>query len=249
MIKNISKLTKDDIQNIKLIVLDVDGVLVPRGTIIEQDGNETYYETKRISDKNINLIKSLYDRGFLINISSGRSLTMLMDMFRDILPYVSLTYENGSATWISGKVYQHLNSFEHIYPLYKILGAIKHKNIKGWEPKEHIITIHCEDRVKKIEDIMEPIENMYCIWNKEAYDIGMKEKQTKGNGLKYLMYLNRLASRNVLAIGDNLNDKELIDVAGVRITADKTRLDGDFWIDLEGKELPATILMKKLLML
>jgi len=35
----IDKLKKSDLENIKLIVFDVDGILVPRGTKIYQNGN------------------------------------------------------------------------------------------------------------------------------------------------------------------------------------------------------------------
>ena len=46
--KPISELTKEDLKKIKLIVFDVDGVLVPRGTKIKQRGNVTTLETKTI---------------------------------------------------------------------------------------------------------------------------------------------------------------------------------------------------------
>jgi len=49
--KPISELTKKDLKKIKLIVFDVDGVLVPKGTRIKQDGNVTTLETKRIEKK------------------------------------------------------------------------------------------------------------------------------------------------------------------------------------------------------
>ena len=97
-----------------MIVLDVDGVLVPRGTKIKQVGNITTLETKIIAKKQIEQIRRLYKKGFLINISSGRGLYMLQEMFRGILPFVSLTYENGSATWYQGKIHQHVNSFKYL---------------------------------------------------------------------------------------------------------------------------------------
>ena len=54
--KYITEMTKKDIKNIRLIVLDVDGVLVPRGTKIKQEGNTTTLETKRIAEKQIEQI-------------------------------------------------------------------------------------------------------------------------------------------------------------------------------------------------
>ena len=53
----ITSLTKEAIKNIKLIVLDVDGVLVPRGTKIKQFGNKTIFETKKIGGREIEMIK------------------------------------------------------------------------------------------------------------------------------------------------------------------------------------------------
>ena len=161
----ISNLTKKDLKNIKLIVFDVDGVLVRRGTKIKQKGNITTLETKKIEDIQIKQIKKLIKLGFKININSGRGLYMLQEMFREILPYTSLTYENGSATWNNGKIYQHINSFNKLHKIFFKLKTVKHKDIKGFEPKEFIITIHCKKRVKKIENILSKQKGIYYIWN------------------------------------------------------------------------------------
>lgn len=238
----INEMNQADFKNIKLIVFDVDGVLVPRGTIIEQKDTRTMFETKRIATEEIQFIKQLYEQGYLINISSGRSLYMLMDMFRSILPFVSLTYENGSATWYKGKIIQHFNSFDMLKDIYTELSTVSHHSIKGWEPKEFIITIHCVNRVEQIEIISNKYPNLYCLWNGEAYDIGMRTEQTKGKGLIQLIKMFDISKENVIAIGDNLNDKELLEEAGIKITADKTRLTGDFYIPF-----PAETLMRKLL--
>src|SRR3989344_2503571 len=112
--KPISEFSKKDLQKIKMIVFDVDGVLVPRGTKIKQVGNTTTLNTKVIHTRQIEQIRELNKRGFLINISSGRGLYMLQEMFRAVLPFVSLTFENGSATWHKGRIYQHTNSFKHL---------------------------------------------------------------------------------------------------------------------------------------
>src|SRR3989338_10879678 len=133
-------LTKERIKEIKLVVFDVDGVLVPRGTKIKQVGNTTTLETKEILPKQIEQIKMLNEKGFMININSGRGLYMLQEMFREILPFVSLTYENGSATWYKGKIFQHINSFEPMRTVFSELKriAFKNKNVRGFEPKEFI---------------------------------------------------------------------------------------------------------------
>ena len=245
--KHISEMSRKDITGIKLLVFDVDGVLVPRGTKIKQKGNITTFQTKKIASTQIEQIKKLHRRGIHININSGRGLYMLQEMFREVLPFVSLTYENGSATWFKGKIIQHINSFTSLKDIYSVLKRITHKNIKGFEPKEFIITIHCTNRVKEIEKVVGREKKLYHLWNKEAYDIGIKGKQVKSVGLRKLMKILDIKKKNVLVIGDNYNDADTLAVAGVSVTADKSRVEGDFYVELTGKQLPADILMEKLL--
>ena len=245
--KPLEQLSKEDLRPIKMIVLDVDGVLVPRGTKIKQVGNTTTLQTKVIHKKQIEQIKQLHKKGFLINISSGRGLYMLQEMFREILPFVSLTYENGSATWYKGKIYQHVNSFEYFRDIFPKLKKIGNKNIKGFEPKEFIITIHCKEKIKAIEDVVKKDRNLCTVWNGEAYDILIKKDQTKAVGLKRVIKLFKLQKKNVMAIGDNYNDQELLEESGMPISADKSRVQGKFFVPLKGEFLPADKLMQKVL--
>ncbi|MEK7539508.1 MAG: HAD-IIB family hydrolase [Patescibacteria group bacterium] len=245
----LNKLSKKDLKQIKMIVFDVDGVLVLRGTKIKQIGNTTTLQTKVINERQIEQIKELNKIGFLINISSGRGLYMLQEMFRGILPFVSLTYENGSATWYKGKIYQHINSFKYtrdVFPKLKKV-ANKNRNVKGFEPKEFIITIHCKKQIKEIEEIVKKEKGLVTVWNGEAYDVLVEKAQTKALGLKQVMKIFKLKKQNVMAIGDNYNDSELLKESGIPISADKTRVPGKFYIPLEGKFLPADKLMQKIL--
>ena len=245
--KPLKEMKARDIKNIKLIVFDVDGIIVPRGTEIQQRGDYLKVKIKKIPKSEIELIKQLHKGGFQISINSGRGLYMLEKMFFEILPFVNLTYENGSATWLKGKVYQHVNSFSKLREVEEELRKIKSKAIKGFEPKEFTITIHCSKRVKAIEKIISKYKQLYRIWNSEAYDIGLKNSQTKLVGLKRLISLLKLKKKNVLAIGDNYNDKEMLNGAGVSISADKRRLKADFFVELSRKTLPAERLMIKIL--
>ncbi len=247
--KPLNQMRREDLNKIKMIVFDVDGVLVLRGTKIKQVGNTTTLETKVIAKKQIEQIKKLNKKGLLINISSGRGLYMMQEMFRDVLPFVSLTYENGSATWYQGKIYQHINSFKSLRGVLPKLKKIadKNKEVKGFEPKEFIITLHCKKRIKKIEEIVKKERGLYTIWNGEAYDIGIKKDQTKALGLRSVIRIFKLKKENVMVIGDNYNDQELLNASGVSISADKTRVKGKFFIPLLGKSLPADILMQKIL--
>lgn len=247
--KPLYELSKEDLAPIKLIVFDVDGVLVPRGTKIQQDGNILTLETKKIAQRQIDQIIELCDLGFYINIASGRSLTMLMEMFRPILDYVSLTFENGSASWAGGNIIQHVNSYRYFGSLYKKLSDLSDEAIKGFEPKEHIITLHAYNRIPDIDYLIPELERqkVYTIWNGEAYDFGVIDKQTKAVGLQAIMNVLKIKRHNVLAIGDNLNDKEMLSMAGVAVTADKSKVEGDFWVPLEGIHLPADALIQRIL--
>jgi HAD superfamily hydrolase (TIGR01484 family) len=245
----IKELTNKRLSKIKMIVFDVDGVLVPRGTKIKQVGNTTILKTKLIEKKQIEQIRELNKNGFLINISSGRGLYMLQEMFREVLPFVSLTYENGSATWYKGKIYQHINSFQYLKDVFPKLKQVVNKNIKGFEPKEFIITVHCARKVKEIERIVGKDKNLYTVWNGEAYDIGIKKDQTKAIGLRRVTKLFKLAKENIMAIGDNYNDRELLQESGIAVSADKNRVKGKFYIPLKGKFLPADKLMQRILLL
>src|SRR3989338_9593711 len=248
---HLSQFSKKELEPIRMIVFDVDGVLVPRGTKIKQVGNTTTLETKVIHEKQIEQIKKIYEAGFLINISSGRGLYMLQEMFRGILPFVSLTYENGSATWYKGKIYQHVNSFEYLKDVFpKLVQAAKnHKDVKGFEPKEFIITIHCQKQIKEIEEIVKKEKGLTTIWNGEAYDIQIDKDQTKAVGLRHVIEIFKLDRKNVMAIGDNYNDHEMLEESGMPISADKTRVGGKFYVPLNGKFLPADLLMQKILLL
>lgn len=249
--KPLEEMTIKDISKVKMVVFDVDGVIVPRGTKIKQKGNTTTLETKIIAQKQIEQIKELHNMGFLINISSGRGLYMLQEMFREILPFVSLTYENGSATWYRGQIYQHINSFEYFQNIYPILKekALKNKFVKGFEPKEFIITIHCEKRVKEIEEIVKKDKNLTTVWNGEAYDILIDKKQTKALGIKNLMKIFNIKKENIMIMGDNYNDQEMLNEGGLPVSADKSRVNGKFYVPLNGKFLPADNLMQKIISL
>jgi HAD superfamily hydrolase (TIGR01484 family) len=249
--KPLEEMTIKDISKVKMVVFDVDGVIVPRGTKIKQKGNTTTLETKTIAQKQIEQIKQLHNMGFLINISSGRGLYMLQEMFREILPFVSLTYENGSATWYRGQIYQHINSFEYFQNIYPILKekALKNKLVKGFEPKEFIITIHCEKRVKEIEEIVKKDKNLTTVWNGEAYDILIDKKQTKALGIKNLMKIFNIKKENIMIMGDNYNDQEMLNEGGLPVSADKSRVNGKFYVPLNGKFLPADNLMQKIISL
>lgn len=243
--KSFELATREELKKIKMLVFDVDGVLVPRGTKIEQKGDMLKLQIKKMSPNGIELMRKLNEKGFLLNVNSGRGLYYLQEMFREVLPFASLTYENGSATWSKGKIYQHVNSFEKLHKLLSELREIRDTKILGFEPKEFIITIHCKSQVAKLEEILKKEKEIYWIWNGEAYDIGLKEIQTKAVGLKDVLEIFKLKKENVLGVGDNFNDKELLESVGIAVSADHERVSGGFFVPLKGKILPAEVVMRK----
>lgn len=235
--------TKEQLSKIKFIILDIDGVSVPRGTKIREVSHSLKMKVREIPRREIDQIKELSKKGYYIGVNSGRGLYMLQDMFHDVLPSLIITYENGSATWHRGKIYQHANGFKKLHPIICDLRKIKHPDIKGFEPKEFIITIHCEKRIKKIENIVSKHKGVYWIWNDEAYDIGIEGKQTKSRGLREVMKIFGFNKENILFVGDNYNDISLQKEVGIVVSADKSRLKGDFYVDMNRKKFPAEQVM------
>lgn len=235
--------TKEQLKKIKFIILDIDGVTVPRGTKIKEVSHNLKIKIREIPKKEIEQIKQLSKRGYLIGINSGRGLYMLQDMFHHVLEHIIITYENGSATWYKGKIYQHVNGFDKLGAVLEKLRDIKNKNIKGFEPKEFIITIHCKKRIKAIEQTVSKFKGVYWIWNDEAYDIGVKNKQTKSRGLKQVMKILKLKKENIMFVGDNYNDVSLEKDVGIIVSADKSRLKGDFYVKMDKKHFPAEQVM------
>jgi HAD superfamily hydrolase (TIGR01484 family) len=243
--KKVSELvpTKDQLKKIKFIILDIDGVTVPRGTKIRHISENLKMRVREIPKKEIQQIRQLAKKGYLIGINSGRGLYLLQEIFHDILSYLVITYENGSATWYKGKIYQHVNGFKKLDPILEELRKINHKDIKGFEPKEFIITVHCKKRIKAIEKVVSKFKGVYWIWNDEAYDIGIKNLQTKARGLAQVMKLLKLKKENVLFVGDNYNDVSLGKAAGITVSADKTRLKGNYYVSMNKKKFPAAQVM------
>jgi len=226
--KTLSQLTKNDIKDIKLLCLDCDGVTVERGTYVQENQNELVVRTKTLTaqfSQKLNLLK----KRFLIIFSSGRTPLYLARMYEKVLwENVILQGENGIISVYEGKVFQ---SAEYPLRLLKIITKIKNdirqlsqvdNRISGFEPKQFLLTVHCQSEVPLIRKIIQKydIQNeFYCLWNNEAYDIAPK-LFNKGLGLKFLITKLNLKMDNVLALGNDLNDREMVEWAGIGITTD-----------------------------
>jgi len=252
--KSLTKLTKKDVENIKLVCFDCDGVTVRRGTEVEEKGNELKVKTYTLSDS---LLKKLVilKKQFHINFSSGRSLLYLDRMFGKVLwDNASLQGENGIFTLINGEVIQHEKfSKERLEQINNMKVAIRNlmktnKNIRGFEPKQFLITPHCWKEVPEIREIVKRYDTKdeyYCLWNGEAYDIGLKWLN-KGNGLKHLAKFLKIDMKQTMSIGNGPNDVEMVKYAGIGVTTDPNEIKGDFYtigkLHLGGEELVDTLL-------
>lgn len=245
----ITELAAEDIQNIKLIIFDCDGVTVKKGTEIEETETTLVIRTSTLSDSMLGKLERL-KKFYHLNFSSGRSLLYLERMYGKILwNNASLTGENGIFTLINGRVIQHeffslkdLNIIRNIKSEIRDLARTE-KKIRGFEPKQFLITVHCWQEVPEIPMILKKFdqeERYYCWWNEEAYDIGLKTL-TKGSGIKNICDLLGVAIKNTIAIGNGPNDKGMVEVAGIGITTEPKLLKADFYTTglqyLGGEEL------------
>jgi HAD superfamily hydrolase (TIGR01484 family) len=245
----LTDLKRDDIKDIKVICFDCDGVTVERGTEIEEKGQSLRVETHSLSDS---LLKKLLvlKKHFHISFSSGRSLLYLDRMYGRVLwENASLQGENGIFTLINGQVIQH----EKFSPeLLEKIGEMKlaiaelaktNKDIRGFEPKQFLITPHCWKEVPEIEAIVKKYDTkdeFYCIWNGEAYDIAPR-RLNKGMALRNLAKLLKINIAQTMSIGNGPNDREMVETAGIGVTTDPKELPADFHtigeLHLGGEEL------------
>lgn len=234
--KPLTELSKKDIEKIKLVCFDCDGVTVKKGTDIRETETTLVVKTATLSEEMLRKLLLLKKR-YHINFSSGRSLLYLERMYGKVLwDNSSLTGENGIFTLIDGRVVQH----EYFSPVdLEIIRNIKldvrvlaknNKKIRGFEPKQFLISIHCWEEVPEIYEILKKYDQndrYYCWWNGEAFDICLKSI-TKSSGLRRLCEYLKINSKDTIAIGNGPNDKDLVDLAGIGVTTEPDKLETDF---------------------
>ena len=157
--KSITELTREDIKNLKIICFDCDGVTIKRGTEIEETETTLNVKTHNLSGELLEKIIRLKEH-FHVNFSSGRSLLYLDRMFGKVLwDNASLTGEIGIFTLIDGQVIQHekfdRETLEKINQMKVAIRELskRNKDIRGFEPKQFLITVHAWKEVPEIEEI------------------------------------------------------------------------------------------------
>jgi len=252
--KSISDLTSDQISHIKLISFDSDGVLVKKGTDINQSTDGSFSQkTNFLSPAVLDKLKILKKRFHLV-INSGRSSLYLSQIYQDILwNNVTLISEIGAFLTGSGFHVQtevlDSNELETIKKIRANLGKlIGDPRVKGFEPKQFLTTLHCHSEVPEVPQIVQesdPENRFYCWWNLEAYDIN-PQKFTKINALKKLISLMKLSPTEVMVVGNGINDRDSVTSEILNISTDSDNLNTDDY-GIEGEHLGGEALLDHLL--
>lgn len=227
-----SQLTRERLKEIKLVCFDCDGVTVREGTKIKETLDELSVKTFSLSDQMAEKLNRL-KKYFTIVFTSGRSLLYLTRIYEKILwNNIILQGENGIFTLFNGfALQQSAFSLLELNKITKIKRELRQlsdseKGILGFEPKQFIITVHCNKELENVVEIIhrnDPENDLYCLWSGEAYDIGPK-RFNKASGIEFLMKKLGLRMKNILTVGNDPNDKEMIEKAGVSVTTNSTTM-------------------------
>lgn len=232
MSKPITQLSADDLKDIKILAFDGDGVTMPEGTELRQEGNKLIVKSQSPQGETLEKLKQLQQR-FTLVFTSGRSLLFLTRMYEPLLwENIILQGEMGIFTLYQGQVHQ-LKAFtsKQLEKTKKIKQELrklakKNDNILGFEPKQFLISLHCKQKDNSVEEVVkkhDPENEYQCLWSGEAYDVSPKEFN-KGKGLEYLLKLMDLKKENVLATGNDPNDIDLVKTAGLSVTTNPETL-------------------------
>ncbi len=252
--KNIKQITKKELEAIRAISFDIDGVIIPTGTELREniDGTELYMKSKQLSRKFIENLKEL-KQYIRLNFSSGRNILYLKSLVNEIFDnQVSLQAENGNITWLEAKITHPSYPEDYFHKLRDIRERIKQmmkqdKKIRGFEPKMFILTVHC-DQMEKIPNLVKEIDsenNLYCLWTNEGYDIGNK-RMNKGKGIVNLAKYLNIEPKQIMTTGNNYNDAEMLQF-GKGVTVTPSRVEAEYFIEHKPEELGGELLAEFLL--
>lgn len=230
---------------LKLVIFDSDGVSIPRGTQIsehetsengtrmEEIDMKTFIITDEFADMLIRLRQKL-----IVGVSSGRALLYLQTMFGPIIgDNTVLQAENGNVSLVGGEIVQHFEYDEEYFAtLAKIRQDVEKLAIKGIEPKQFILSIHTDVELSEVYEIVrhhDKRSQLRVMYNGEAFDI-QRDNVSKAAGLAKLMDKLGVKREEMIAIGDRINDREMVELAGIGVSADHDRLESEYWTTGEG---------------
>ena len=253
--KNIKEITKEELDNLKVITFDIDGVISPTGTIIketmDEDSIDLYMESKKLSPELIEDLNKL-EKHLRLNFSSGRNILYLKALVNKIFDEKTiLQAENGNITWVDNKITHPVYPDEYFNQLRDLKEKIKQikekdKRIRGFEPKLFILTVHC-DEMEEIPDLVKKTagDSLYCLWTNEGYDIGSKE-MSKGIGIKNLAEYLKINPKQIMTTGNNYNDEPMLEI-GKGVSVEPKRVKAEYFIEHKKEELGGELLVKFLL--
>lgn len=252
--KNLEDITREELEAIKIVAFDIDGVIIPTGTELRenQDGTELYMKSKQMSPKFIENLKKLKQYVYL-NFSSGRNILYLKSLVNEIFDYKTLLQaENGNISWIENRITHPLYTESYFRRLRDIKEKIKSimakdKRIRGFEPKMFILTVHC-DQMEEIPNLVRQMDsenNLYCLWTNEGYDIG-STKMSKGQGIINLAKHFNISEKQIMTTGNNYNDKEMLEI-GKGVSVEPDRVQAEYFIEHKPEQLGGELLAEFLL--
>jgi hydroxymethylpyrimidine pyrophosphatase-like HAD family hydrolase len=242
-VKPISSLSKKDIENVKVICFDVDGVIIRKGTEISEvktsEGTTLTIKTSNLSDEMRDALIEL-KKYFFVAINSGRSSMYLTKVFSELLwDNIALISEMGVFSLLRGSLVQHekfddrtLTKMRNIFVgLQELEGKVK--DFRAFEPKQFLITLHAYSEIPEVYEVLkknDPEGEFYAIWNGEAFDIAPK-RLNKGAALKNLTDFLNIDVSQAMAIANGPNDQSMIDVPGIGVTTEPKELKADFYTE------------------
>ncbi len=253
--KNVKEITKEELDALKVVTFDIDGVIAPTGTkiqeTIDEDSIDLYMESKKLSDEFIENLKKL-EKYVRLNFSSGRNILYLKTLTNQIFDKETiLQAENGNITWLDNKITHPEYSDEYFNQLRDLKERIKEmkktdKRIRGFEPKLLILTVHCE-QMEEIPNLVKERagDDLYCLWTNEGYDIGSKE-MSKGKAIVDLAKHLGIEPKQIVTTGNNYNDAEMLQV-GRGVTVEPKRVEAEYFIEHKPEELGGELLVEFLL--
>lgn len=233
----IRELVKKDLEKIRMLCFDSDGVTVEKGTKFLSGGKTI------TSDLGVEVTKKLerLKQRFWINVTSGRNMEFLKERYADVLDEkFSLQAEIGNVGWYKdGGFREEWTDYER-KTVKKIRGDLERvlENVDdfiAFEKKEMIITVHAKAEIDLIGEIVESQdkeERLYCWWNGEAYDIGPK-RFNKATGLKKMADILGIEMKEIMIVGNGINDRNMRDVVGIDVSTDPINLKADFFVENE----------------
>jgi len=253
--RNIREITTKELEAVKAITFDIDGVIIETGTQLREsaDGTELYMKSKQLSRQFLENLKEL-KKYLKINFSSGRNLLYLKSLVNEIFDQsVFLQAENGNLSWFEGKITHPHYSAEYFEKLKLVRERIKgmmvqgDERIRGFEPKMFILTTHCEqmDEIPNLVQAIDPEGELYCLWTNEGYDIGSKT-MSKGQGIEKLAQHLNIPPKEIMTTGNNYNDAQMLQV-GTGVTVDPERVEADYFIEHQPDQLGGELLTEFLL--